>query len=100
MSVNQEQVPAPLDSTESTQPIVIPEPTKIKYKQMMWKTYRHTGSEEHYAIYKEALNQATAEIKIYKRSYEQKIAFNIKYDSKSFYAYVRNKQKVQDKVGL
>ena len=24
---------------------------KIKYKQMMWKTYRHTGSEEDYSIY-------------------------------------------------
>ena len=66
---------------------------------MMWKTYRHTGSEEDYSIYKEALNQATAEIRNSKRSYEQKIAFNIKHDSKSFYAYVRSKQKVQDKVG-
>ena len=28
---------------------------KIKYKQIMWKTYRHTGSEEDYSIYKEAL---------------------------------------------
>ena len=72
---------------------------KIKYKQMMWKTYRHTGSDEDYAIYKEALYQATAEIRNSKRSYEQKIAFNIKHDSKSFYAYVRSKQKVQDKVG-
>ena len=27
------------------------------------------------------------------------MAFNIKHDSKSFYAYVRSKQKVQDKVG-
>ena len=65
----------------------------------MWKTYRHNGSEEDYAIYKEALNQATAEIRNSKRSYEQKLAFNIKHDSKSFYAYVRSKQKVQDKVG-
>ena len=65
----------------------------------MWKTYRHTGSEEDYSIYKEALNQATAEIRNSKRSCEQKIAFNIKHDSKSFYAYVRSKQKVQDKVG-
>ena len=72
---------------------------KIKYKQMMWKTYRHTGSEEEYSIYKEALNHATSEIRNSKRSYEQKIAFNIKHDSKSFYAYVRSKQKVQDKVG-
>ena len=29
----------------------------------------------------------------------QKIAFNIKHYSKSFYAYVRSKQKVKDKVG-
>ena len=72
---------------------------KIKYKQTMWKTYRHNESEEDYAIYKEALNQATAEIRNSKRSYEQKLAFNIKHDSKSFYAYVRSKQKVQDKVG-
>ena len=67
---------------------------------MMWKTYRHTGSEEDYAIYKEALNQASAEIKNSKRSYEQKIAFNIKHvRQQEFYAYVRSKQKVQDKVG-
>ena len=72
---------------------------KIKYKQMMWKTYRHTGSEEDYSIYKEALNQATAEIRNSKRSYEQQIAFNIKHDSKICYTYVRSKQKVQDKVG-
>ena len=32
-------------------------------------------------------------------SYEKKLAGNIKYDSKSFYAYVRSKQKVQNKVG-
>ena len=57
---------------------------KIKSKQMMWKRYRHTGSEEDYSINKEALSQATAEIRNSKRSYEQKIAFNIKHDSKSF----------------
>ena len=63
------------------------------------KIYRYTGNEEDYAIYKEALNQATAEIINSKRSYKQKLTFNIKHDSKSFYAYVRSKQKVQDKVG-
>ena len=72
---------------------------KIKYKQMMWKTYRHKGSEEDYAIYKDALNQARAEIRNSKRSYKQKLAFSTTHDSKSCYAYVRSKQKVQDKVG-
>ena len=55
---------------------------------MMWKAYRHAGSEEDYIIYKEALNQAIAEIGNSKRSYEQKLVFNIKHGSKSFYAYM------------
>ena len=54
------------------------------YECVHVKTYNHNGSEEDYAIYKEALNQATAEIRNSKRSYEQKIAFIIKHDSKSF----------------
>ena len=58
----------------------------------MCTTYRHTGSEEVYNIYKEALNQATAEMRNSKRSYEQTIASRIKRDSKSCYAYVRSKQ--------
>ena len=61
--------------------------------------YRHIGSEEDYTIYKEPLNQATAEISNSKRSYEKQSTFNTKHDSKSCYAYVRSKQKVQDKVG-
>ena len=65
----------------------------------MWKIYRHIRNEEDYSIYKETLNQTTAEFRNSKRSYEQKIAFNIKHDSKSCYAYVRSKQKGQDKVG-
>ena len=55
---------------------------------MIWKTYKHTGSEEDYSIYKEALNQAQAGITNSKRSNEQKYAFNIKHDSKNLYAYV------------
>ena len=65
----------------------------------MWRVYRRTRKEEDYANYKEALNAATTEIRQSKRSYEQKLACNIKHDSKSFYAYVRSKQNVQDKVG-
>ena len=69
----------------------------MKYKQMIWKTYRHTGSEEEYSIYKEARNQAKPEIRTSNRT-KPKIAFNIKHDSNSFYAYVQSKQKVQDQV--
>ena len=72
---------------------------KIMLKQTMWRVYRRTRKDEDYAKYKEALNAATTEIRQSKRSYEQKLACNIKNDSKSFYAYVRSKQNVQDKVG-
>ena len=36
----------------------------IKYKQMMWKIYRHNGSVEDYAIYKEALNKLQLKLEI------------------------------------
>ena len=65
----------------------------------MRKSYKHTGSEEDYTIYKEALNQATAEIRNSKRSYEKNVVLiKKKQDSKSFYACVQSKQKVQDMV--
>ena len=45
------------------------------------------------------LNAATKEVRKSKRNFENKLAQNIKSDSKSFYAYVRSKQNVRDKVG-
>ena len=72
---------------------------KIVYKQAMWRVYRHTRKDEDYTNYKEALNAAMTEIRQSKRSYEQKLACNIKRDSKSFYVYIRSKQNIRDKVG-
>ena len=72
---------------------------KIVFKQTMWRVYRRTRKDEDYANYKEALNLATTEIRKCKRTFEKKLGGNIKNDSKSFYAYVRSKQKVRDKVG-
>ena len=65
----------------------------------MWRVYRRTRKDEDYTNYKEALNAATNEIRQSKRNYEQKLACNIKNYSKSFYAYVRSKQNVRDKIG-
>ena len=65
----------------------------------MWTVYKHTGKDQDYVVYKEALNVATNEVRKYKRNFELKLAQNIKSDSKSFYAYVRSKQNVRDKVG-
>ena len=69
---------------------------KIVFKQTMWRVYRRTRKDEDYENYKEALNLATTEIRKSKRTFEKKLAGNIKNYSKSFYAYVRSKQKVRD----
>ena len=72
---------------------------KIRHKQNMWRVYKHTGKDKDYEAYKEVLNAATNEVRKSKRNFEHKLAQNIKSDSKSFYAYVRSKQNVRDKVG-
>ena len=72
---------------------------KISYKQNMWRVYKHTGKDKDYDVYKEALIATTNEVRKYKRNFQHKLAQNIKSDSKSFYAYVRSKQNVRDKVG-
>ena len=72
---------------------------KIRYKQNMWRVYKHTGNDQDYVVYKEALNAATNEVRKSKRNVELKLAQHIKSDSKSFYAYERSKQNVRDKVG-
>ena len=72
---------------------------KTRYKQNMWRVYKHTGKDKDYEVYKEALNAATNEVRKSKRNFEHKLAQNIKADSRSFYAYVRSKQNVRDKVG-
>ena len=72
---------------------------KIRYKQNMWRVYKHTGKDKDYDAYKEALNAATNEVRKSKRNFEHKLAKNIKSDTKSFYAYVRSKQNARDRVG-
>ena len=72
---------------------------KIRYQQNMWRVYKHTGKYKDYDAYKEELNAATNEVRKSKRNFEHKLAQNIKSESKSFYAYVRSKQNVRDRVG-
>ena len=61
----------------------------------MWRVDRHTRKDEDYANYKEALNLATTEFRKSKRTFEKKLAGNIKNDSKSFYAYVNRKFEIR-----
>ena len=64
----------------------------------MWRVYKHTGKDTYYDAYKEALNAATTEVRKSKRNFEHKLAQNVKSDSKSFYAYVKSKKNVRDRV--
>ena len=73
--------------------------TKIIHKQHMWRVYKHTGRDQDYVVYKEALNAATNEVRKSKKKCELKLTQNIKSDSTSCHAYVRIKQNVRDKVG-
>ena len=65
----------------------------------MWRVYKQTGRDTDYKSYKQALNEATHEVRTSKRNFDHKLAQNIKSDSKRFYAYDRSKQNVRDKVG-
>ena len=42
----------------------------IRYKQSMWRVYKHTGKVKDYEVYKEALNAATNEVRKSKRNFE------------------------------
>ena len=72
---------------------------KIRYKQDVWRVYKHTGKDTVYEVNREALNASTNEVRKSNRNCEHKLAQHIKSDSKSFYAYVKSKQYVRDKVG-
>ena len=72
---------------------------KIRYKQKMWRVYKHMGKDTDYDDYKEALNAATNEVRKSKRNCVHTLAQNIKSHSKNSYACVRSKQNVRDKVG-
>ena len=46
---------------------------KIRYKQHMWRVYKHTGTDKYYYAYKEAQHSATNEVRKSKRNFEHKI---------------------------
>ena len=45
---------------------------KIRHKQNMWRVYKHTGKDQDYVVYKEALNAAINEVRKSKRNFELK----------------------------
>ena len=68
-------------------------------KVKAWNKFRKLGNEDAYQKYKIKLNKATAANKNAQRNFEKKLATDNKDNSKSFFAYVRSKQRTRDKVG-
>jgi hypothetical protein len=52
-----------------------------------------------YSTYLSKLKESVKANKVAKHDFENKLANNIKQDSKSFYAYIRSKQRCKEKVG-
>src|SRR5437867_1628426 len=69
-------------------------------KKRAWLKYVNSGKDTKlYEIYKEKLRKSVLENNNAKIKFEQNLANNIKQDSKSFYSYVRSKQRSKVRVG-
>jgi hypothetical protein len=68
-------------------------------KEKSWCKYQMQKTEENYEEYKIKLRKAVASCRMAKRTFEQKLANDVKNNSKSFFAYVRSKQRTKDRVG-
>ena len=69
-------------------------------KKKAWLKYVNSGKDiKLYVSYKEKLRKSVKENNKAKIMFEKNLADNIKRDSKSFYAYVRSKQRNKVKVG-
>ena len=70
----------------------------LKYVRRKHKIYRKYKDRDHVAC-KKANKAACYEVKMAKYNFERKLAENIKNDTKSFYAYVRNKAGTGKSIG-
>jgi Endonuclease-reverse transcriptase len=68
-------------------------------KVKAWKKFQQHKTEINHANYKNKLRIAVASCTQAKRNYEFKLANDIKDNNKSFFAYVRNKQRTKERVG-
>ena len=64
-----------------------------------WKKFQDHSTEKNLLRYKSKLTNARKACRSAKRNYEKKLASDVKNNCKSFYAYVRSKQRTKDRVG-
>ena len=68
-------------------------------KNKAWARYKKLNTVEAYEKYRVKLNQSTGENRRAQLNFENKLAKSIKTDNKSFFAYVRDKQRSKVRVG-
>ena len=69
-------------------------------KNKAWAKFKETGNDPvAFTKYKEMQRRSQNIIRSAKRNFEQKLGQNVKVDNKSFFAYVRSKQRTVEKVG-
>src|SRR6266496_2658448 len=69
-------------------------------KNKAWVKFKESGNDPvAFSNYKEMQRRSQNIIRSAKRNFEQKLAKNVKNDNKSFFAYVRSKQRTVEKVG-
>ena len=70
----------------------------IKKKRKAWNNCKHLKSQRNYVVYRRIRNQCTKVIRRAKVKFEQKIVNNMKVDTKSFLAYIKDQTK--SKTGI
>ena len=68
-------------------------------KTKTWIKFQSNKTEENLMKYKDKLRLSVAANRFAKINYEKKLANNVKDNGKSFFAYVRSKQRTKDRVG-
>ena len=71
----------------------------LKRKYRMWKLYKDSPEGEKFERFKRARNEAVRELRKSKKLFEEKIAKNIRTDSKSFFSYARKNYVSRERIG-
>jgi len=71
-----------------------------RVKNEAWIKFKASGNDPvAYEKYKEMQKKSQNSIRFAKRNFEQKLAKDVKNDNKSFFSYVRSKQRTVEKIG-
>ena len=71
----------------------------IRKKRKAWNKWKECGTKEREDNYKKEQRLVKLELENAKRDFERKMAEKIKDDPKTFYSYIRSKQRAKDEVG-